>query len=248
MTRYLVLVALIMGSVAAPVAAAPADAGARLAMVSYADCLMQHAPNYVERFLRLPPESRAAQQMIVHRPREVCITGDDVSFGPMGLRGSLYDLMYRRNYGGVGATSGTAGHRLYCLARRRPMPPPSAAHADYLIFADCVIRANPAAARAVMASEPASPEEGGAFSTLKPAMAGMYSDRALLRRYPCSGARPDRRDDVPDGVGQCAGREGKPLDAQTHRRRHRGRSSLPGATVLQACEAAGRRNPALLLP
>ena len=35
MTRYLVLVALIMGSVAAPVAAAPADAGARLAMVSY---------------------------------------------------------------------------------------------------------------------------------------------------------------------------------------------------------------------
>ena len=64
----------------------------------------------------------------------------------MGLRGSLYDLMYRRNYGGA-AQPAALPVIDYTVWPGDADAAAVRAHADYLIFADCVIRANPAAAR-----------------------------------------------------------------------------------------------------
>jgi hypothetical protein len=143
----------------------------RLALAEGAECLVDAKSNIVTNFLALFPGSSDAARQAGYLSKIECVSSAtgayEVTYSPEILRGALYKALYVRDFAdrvpGLAATSpdfhvDTAGGR------------PEDAR-DYVVmrqFAECVVRKDTAAARALVLAPTESSGEAAAFRDLQP--------------------------------------------------------------------------------
>lgn len=137
----------------------------RATFEAFARCIVGSQRGSVERALSLSPIGKLYSQALTALSDQACLRGGSLEMDYPLLRGALfialYNADYRRNNGNiapqpldfsedVGGAS-TPEERRYIGLRQ---------------FADCVVRADPAASRALTLSRAGSSAENAAFSTL----------------------------------------------------------------------------------
>ena len=140
--------------------ASDAESAAARLLLTYARCVADTRPAYVEKVLGLPFLS-PAQQAVLKRPPD----GEDYCIGylpvELEVRGrgqiaaGMAEAVYMRRYGRIGAAAVAAGSA--AIKPRNGVED----------FALCLVRRNPNAARALLDTVP-GPNETAAFQTLIP--------------------------------------------------------------------------------
>ena len=145
---------------------APPDAY-RLMAHQFAQCLADTRSSRAVDYLRSAPGSEAARLLIVRMVKYECPTVGAVEFDDSELRGALYAARFRREFGGRAVTLPVAATEY--RADVAGMPPAVAnGYVALHAFGECVVRADPAAARALVISQPATEAEHAAFAALAP--------------------------------------------------------------------------------
>jgi hypothetical protein len=147
------------------------EAEGRRAMHDYANCVVRSNRRGVESYLAVPPGTPEWARLGTRIATSDCLQGGQLRFQPSIFRGSLYEALYHVDY-----------------ARRRPTDISQAPPIAYLTgapatlteaqrgwlglqdFSDCVVRAKPAEARALLLSEVATASEGRALAAISPAL------------------------------------------------------------------------------
>ncbi|UVO52143.1 hypothetical protein M0208_17090 [Sphingomonas sp. SUN019] len=150
---------------------------ARRALATGAQCLLREKPSNVRSFLRMDPDSRDAARTATYLNRGDCVDGStgsiSMQFSAAALRGALFKASYINDYADAAppltntpvAVQGdvSAGQDNPVKQRR---------------FTECVIRRDPAAARAVVLADTESAAEQAALIALQPAFEACLSEKS----------------------------------------------------------------------
>jgi hypothetical protein len=147
-------------------------AEARRVLNDYATCLVKESERRVHEFLITFPGTAEARKIGADIAESDCLYTGQLRFQPSLFRGSLYEALYSRDFAQKATIDFTAAPALdYSVGK-----PSGDEAADGQVairnFADCVIRADPANARALTLSKVSSSEESRAFEALKPELSG----------------------------------------------------------------------------
>ena len=136
----------------------------RVAMRQFAQCVLSRNPAGAERALAMPIGG-AYYQAINKLAVDECLSGGTMKFKAPAMRGALFAEMYRRKYRAAdpglvaepvdfAAATGSDGNGMVQAAMDS--------------FADCVVRRDPADARAILLRSTASKEQDKAFAAVYP--------------------------------------------------------------------------------
>lgn len=144
----------------------PAD-NARATMLAFGACVVQSRRAGVERALAISPLDDRYKRELRNLATNDCLRAGEIRFDFLLMRGSLFAALYRIDFrAGPGAL---AAEPIDFAADLHGADSGDAR--DYLglhQFADCVVRADPAAARALVMAPVAGRTEATAFATLGP--------------------------------------------------------------------------------
>lgn len=153
---------------------------ARRIMHDFAICLSRYSGRGVEEFLATFPGTNEAIESAGRIVTADCLRHGRLQFENSLLRGSLYEIMFEKDFGdedGVDFSSTpaidyTQGRLLESDAERMQV--------GLRQFADCVVRAEPVASRALILSDPADEDESESFAALNPHFRACLSAGAEL--------------------------------------------------------------------
>lgn len=152
----------------------PADAGfhqTRMVLERFSECLAKRRPADVQKYLladgSVAETVRLRLKVLEYAP--ACLNAGKAQFLPLSLQGGLADAMLRQQK--------LLDQPLEVAAIPPLDYPPvifsAGGAANYLYpFGECVVRADASDARALVGSEPDTPEEANSFNHLMPAFAG----------------------------------------------------------------------------
>ena len=154
-----------------PPAGVAGAAQVRLTVDALGRCLVREEPAKVAAFLKLVPGSRASRDAARKLESDNCMVAGTVEPADAALRGSLFTALYRSAFGAAAEPLKDTGPDLKAEAAGQPAEI-AAAYVASRSFAECVVRANPEGARALVLADPAGPAEAAAAKALTPAIAG----------------------------------------------------------------------------
>ena len=170
-------VALVLVGASCPAAAAPLSRYDQLRVLAsdFAQCLVDSRSMRAVDYLNTAPQSQAARFSIVRMVKYDCPNVGAVDFNDDELRGAMYAARYRRDFGGgVPALSAAAiNYRAELPGSVGPVEANS--YVALHEFGECVVRSDPAAARALVLSRPATDAERAAFGALAPKLGACLS-------------------------------------------------------------------------
>ncbi len=144
---------------------------AQQVMYAFAVCIVRRWRSDAEAFLTLFPGSQAAMQALNRMAASMCLNYayTELRFTVQLFRGAVYDRLYKIEFEkGAAPDIGKAPPIDYSVNSRTVAPVDAARQINHWRFADCVVRANPAAARALILSEYAGKGESEGFDALRP--------------------------------------------------------------------------------
>jgi hypothetical protein len=151
-------------------------------MNKYAGCLLRTFRKRALAFLRLPPASYEAMLAARKLATGWCLREGALSFRFQLLRGGLYEALYEEQFERAGAAGLTAVPPVdYSGGNPTPLSDETAFAIALVQFADCVVRANPTASRALILSKVTSDEEKAAFASLTPHLGGCLVSGTQLK-------------------------------------------------------------------
>lgn len=151
-------------------------------MNKYAGCLLRTFRKRALAFLRLPPASFEAMLAARKLATGWCLREGALSFRFQLLRGGLYEALYEQEFKRAGAAALTAAPPIdYTGGNPAPLSNETAVAIALVQFADCVVRANPTASRALILSKVTSDEEKAAFASLTPHLGGCLVSGTQLK-------------------------------------------------------------------
>lgn len=158
------------------------EAEAQRVMNDYARCVLIRRSSLAMRFLQTPPRSREAARAGSRAATNVCLGRGELSFHAPLFRGSLFEALYDREFGRRGAEDLGAVPPIDYAADHPDRESDIARQQTSLRqFADCAVRADPAAAHSLIASEVTSEAESRAFAALGPELNGCLPQGIELR-------------------------------------------------------------------
>lgn len=143
---------------------------ARITMARYAECVVRGSRARVDQYLQTFPGTAVAREQGVKLAADTCLSTGGLTFREPLLRAQIYQVLYRRDFRDGAAVNISAVPQIdYGIGR----PPQGFDQAVALRnFGDCVVRANPDQARALVLSNPTSNGETKAFQALMPFFSG----------------------------------------------------------------------------
>lgn len=154
---------------------------ARIAMYRYAECAVDRSRSRVELYLKTFPASKAAHKSANALSIDDCLSTGEMRFSEALFRSGAYDVLYRKNFQKEGAVDFSAVPAINYAAGRDAEP---YGNTDSRIalrqIADCTVRKDPQASRALILSMVASKSEGAAFTQIVPAMSGCLLEGSKL--------------------------------------------------------------------
>lgn len=172
----------------------------RQALQEFATCLIRRSRGAVESYLQFAPDAREGRkpaQKMIARP---CEFNGRMEFSSPLLRGALVEALYREDF------SRNENYDLKAIAKidyaadfDRRDPDAVAAHVARVEFADCAVRGDAVAARAILQTNVGGVSEAMAFNALRPAMAGCIGQGASF-----SGTRAALRGLIAESIYRLA--------------------------------------------
>lgn len=157
------------------------QAEAHRVISAYARCVAARNRPGVLAFLELPPSSSRSGSRAARLATADCLYEGELRFNASLFRGQLFEALYRQDYNSL---------PLPDLSSTPPLPPlfpPDAELNDrqrvamaLSAFAECAVRADPAAARRLTLSQVASAAENEAFAALSQTFSGCLSQGIQL--------------------------------------------------------------------
>ena len=147
-------------------------AGARTTMEAFGACLVSRSRGRVLKFVDMPVDQPAYRKYLnglFAEEDDQCLSGGDLRFNDVVLRGALFQALYESEFRADRALDfaavASSGYRDLYGAE----PSPAARSSIALVrFGECVARADPANLRALLFSLPGSPTEATLMNTLVP--------------------------------------------------------------------------------
>lgn len=156
-----------------------------------ARCLLRTRPDNVRHFLGLFPDSKDGVRAAAYLIRTDCVDGAagpiDLTFAPSVLRGALFKALYIAEHAD-GAPPIAANSPDYRIEAHGAGADAARDYAADRQFADCVVRKDPDAARAMVLAEVESPAEMAARARLDPDLGACTTQKdAVYSRMKLSG-------------------------------------------------------------
>lgn len=142
---------------------------ARMTIDALGWCLVREEPAKVAAFLKLIPGSRASRDAARQLESDNCMVAARIDAPDTALRGSIFAALYRAEFAVEGETLASPGPDFKAEAAGQPADVAQAYIASRT-FAECVVRANEADARALVLAQPGSAAESAAVTALTPAV------------------------------------------------------------------------------
>lgn len=153
---------------------------AQRVLYQYANCLAKAERPVVEHYLATRPGSVTAVNTARKIATSECLMDGDLSISVEAMRGPMYQALYRLDFRSQEPADPAKApplvygeHPVQQIAISDPV-------VGVRMFADCAVRANPAAARNLVLSEIASIEERDALQQMMPAMSACITPGAKL--------------------------------------------------------------------
>lgn len=140
------------------------DQGQRV-MNEFGECIIQVFPRRVEALIALPPGIEAQSQVGKLATSE-CLRDGTLKFPPMLMIGAIFRALYRREYPQAQPPLGP--NPLTFANPVTESAPAVEPQQVAVIFADCAVRADPAAARAFLLATPGKPAQREALAKFSP--------------------------------------------------------------------------------
>ncbi|HEX8526244.1 hypothetical protein [Allosphingosinicella sp.] len=159
------------GAPALPTGAQSEAADAQLVMAAYGRCIVARSRRGVQRFLAVLPGSDDWQRLGSQLATADCLHNARLRFHASLFRGALFEALYRADYGRRHPRSFADVPALVYTAQD-----PATLNGDQRNwlslqeFGDCVVRARPSEARALVLSRVTRADERRAFAALGPAL------------------------------------------------------------------------------
>jgi hypothetical protein len=145
---------------------------ARRVMAAFARCILSRSRRDAEQFLGALPRSvdadRLASRIVTHE----CVGSGRLQFSSSLFRGALYEVLYLADFARRHPALADAPVVTYTSADPATLTDHQRGWLALARFGDCVVRALPAQARALVVSEVDSDSEQRAFAALMPALGG----------------------------------------------------------------------------
>jgi hypothetical protein len=142
------------------------EAESQRVMNAYARCVLVRSRRAVLRFLAAPPGSPEARRLGGRIATSDCLSGGMLVFQSHLFRGALFEALYMADFRGRAAADFAAAPRIAYAVDSAPASTLQAGMLTLHEFADCVVRAAPAQARALILSDVTTREEVQAFRSL----------------------------------------------------------------------------------
>ena len=160
-------------------------------MNDYSACIVRGWRRATEDYLRLVPGTEQSRRATMKLAKDTCLSRGQLKFNSPLFRGGLFEALYAMDFGRSAPPGVAAAPAIAYPTVADPNPPAAAKVYPVLIaFADCVARADPAAARQLILSRVASASETTAFTSLMPRLRGclptgseLKFSRPMLRGY-----------------------------------------------------------------
>ncbi len=158
------------------------DAEAQRVMIDFASCVAQRSRSSLERFLAQPFGSDDADRLAFRLATPDCLFDAELRFSQEIFRGALYDALYRIDFVRMEPADLSAVPPItYYVGATESLTPRQHRRVGQSLFADCVVRAAPSEARALILSAATSPTERAAFQALQPALGPCLVQGAQVR-------------------------------------------------------------------
>lgn len=143
---------------------------AQRVMNDYGSCILQRSRRRAEAALRKVPGSKWEDQAMRKLASPDCLSDGVLSFQPGLFRGSLFEALYEADFKTTPVAAADAPPVDYSAGADAPITDEVRVQVALRQFADCVVRSNASAARALVLSKVGSAAEGDSFQQLMPAM------------------------------------------------------------------------------
>lgn len=159
------------------------EAEAQRVMADYATCLAMRNRPGVLTYLATDEGSEEADRRAGRVAIDECLYDSELRFPQQLLRGALYGALYKIDYargGLVPARFAELPPITYTSRDPATLAPAERNWVALSFFADCVVRAVPAQAQALIAADVGSPAERSAFAGVQPALGACLTDGVEL--------------------------------------------------------------------
>jgi hypothetical protein len=152
-------------------------------MLSYAACIVRRRRSGVQRFLTLATGSADASRAGSRIASSDCLNNAELRFQAHIFRGALYEALLKTDYRveEVPASFAQVPPILYASGPEERLTEKERSWLALHDFADCVVRASPAEAHALIRSDVTSDAEAAAFTRLQPALGPCLTSGSELR-------------------------------------------------------------------
>lgn len=125
------------------------------------------------KLLGVVPGTPEESKILVELMSEGCPRFGDVTIEPILLRGTIAEAMFEQDFGRIGAPPKNPTPPLFATptaTELNALPTLARFNVALLIFADCVVKASPNEAMAILRTDSGTPSERAAFAKLAPAL------------------------------------------------------------------------------
>ncbi len=142
---------------------------AQRVMNEFSTCTYRRWPRKSEQFLAMFPNSPEAGRAGLALASDLCLDNGQLRFKYTLFRGALFEALYMSRFRARPAADIEHAPAIDYSLGATPETNPASVVTETALrnFADCVVRANPGAARALILSKVTSKEESAAFATLQ---------------------------------------------------------------------------------
>jgi hypothetical protein len=148
-------------------------------MVNYARCAYELDKRGAEKLMDMIPGTRAYSQMAKRVAANQCMAVGDIKFQHSSLQGALYIYRYKTEFGS--RTPALSADPIdYAKIAGSAEAPWGARYVAYRKLAQCVVRADPVASRAVVMGPVGSAQEAGAVQAISASLGGCLEKGATV--------------------------------------------------------------------
>jgi hypothetical protein len=151
----------------------------RAFMVQYARCAYELDKRGAEKLMDMIPGTRAYSQMAKRVADNRCMAVGDIKFQHSSLQGALYAYRYKAEFG-ARAPALNADPVDYAKLATSAEAPWAARYVAYRKLAQCVVRADPIASRALVMGPVGGAAEAGAVQAISASLGGCLEKGATL--------------------------------------------------------------------
>lgn len=152
----------------------------RIAMYRYAECVVGNSRARVERYLDTFPGSKVAHKMANSLAVDECLSSGEMRFSESLFRAGVYDVLYRRDFKTNGPVDFSSVPALDYAAGEAGANDREQSRVALRNIADCTVRNDPKASRALILSMVAGNAEANAFTTVVSSMSPCVMEGSTL--------------------------------------------------------------------